>query len=297
MVERIISLLEKSDLNCKDLAKIIGVESDLLEITLSNMINKGIIIETNKKKYKLVAKTNLKKGIIHVKKNGSVVVEVDGEEISILNKDKVSNRDIVLIDIDSRYGVNDKKYGKVVRILERYNPNVVCEVFKRNDKCYAIYEDKLLQLYGDNLNELTTGYMVLLKRDIDGNTAKVLEILGHKDAIDMSIIPYAYEYGFYDKFSSEVLKELEDIPSYLSLEEINRLISEEDFVDLRNEMIFTIDGDDTKDIDDAVSLRENEDGTYTLITSIALPAYYIKRDSQIYQDVITRVLVLIQKGR
>lgn len=297
MVEKIISLLEERDLNSKELLKKIDIESELLDITISDMMNKGIIIETSKKRYKLVSKTSLKKGIVYEKKNGSVVVEVDNEDIYILNKDKISNRDIVLVDIDSRYGNNDKIYGKVVKILERYNPNVVCEVIKRNDKHYAIYEDNLLTLYGDNLDELTSGYMVLLKRDTDSNNAKVLEVIGHKDAIDMSITPYAYEYGFYDKFPDGVLRELESIPSYLSEEEINRLINEEDYIDLRNEMLFTIDGADTKDIDDAVSLRENADGTYTLITSIALPSYYIKRDSMIYQDVITRGTSAYPKGK
>ena len=92
----------------------------------------------------------MRSGVVHL--GFPSVVEVDNEEVYVLNKDKISNRDVVLVDIDSRYG-NNKVYGKVVKILERYNPNVVCEVIKRNDKHYAIYEDNLLMLYGDLLSE------------------------------------------------------------------------------------------------------------------------------------------------
>ena len=288
MVENIIKLLEGGDLTSKDLSKKLNLDRELVEATLSRMIKNGTVIETNRDKYRLVSKTNLKKGIVCEKKNGYLYVKVDREAINLIDNSNLKDKDIVLLEIDPRYGSSDYKYGKVIRVIEEYNPNIVCEVIKKNDKHYAIHKDELIELYGNNLENVTSGYMVLIKRDYNLKKAKVLDVVGHKDEIDMSIIPYAYEAGFSDKFSKEYLEELESVPSYLDEETIQKLINEEDYVDLRNTLLFTVDGADTKDIDDAVSIIKNDNDTYTLIGSIALPAYYIKRGGIIYQNIIEK---------
>lgn len=286
MVETITALLNGGDLSKKELSKKLKLDKDLLEITLSRLIKNGIIIETNNEKYRLVSKTNLKKGIVQERKNGSLVVKIDNTEIKLLNQDKLKEKDIVLVEIDPRYGKNDEKYGKVVRVLDRYNPNIVCEVIKKNDKHYAIHNNELIELSGDNLENLTSGYMVLLKRDYNLNKAKVLEVVGHKDDPDMDILSMAFEKGFSNKFSKEYLNEIDKLPTYLSEELILKLIEEEGYADLRNNKLFTIDSKTTNDIDDAAGLILNDNGTKTLIIPIALPAYYIKKDSIIYQRVI-----------
>ena len=292
MVEKILSLLEEKDLEYKGLLKELKIETELLDSILKDLISNGTIILTSKNKYRLVANTNLKKGRVLVKKTNEVVVKVDNKEIFIpsYNLNGAMNKDIVLVDISN-------ERGKIVRVVEKYNPNIACEVLIKNNKHYAKYKDELIELYGTNLEDITSGYMVLIKRDNDFEKAKVLEVIGHKDEVDMTVIPYAYEYGFSDKFSDEVLKEVKKIPTFLEEELIQKEIKENDFVDLRNEMIFTIDGSDTKDIDDAISLKENSDGTITLATHIALPSYYIKRDSYIFQDIITRGTSAYPKGK
>lgn len=284
MVEKIIELLEKRDLNYNKLQKELKIENELLDVTLEKMLNKGIVILTNKKNYRLVSNTNLKKGIVHIKKNEQVIVRLENKEEVIIPSYHVNNamdRDIVLVDLDDNH-------GKVIKIIEKYNPNISCEVVMKNDKHYAKYKNELIELYGDNLKDITSGYMVLIKRDDDLKKAKVLELIGHKDEIDMTIIPDAYEAGFTDKFSKEVLKELENIPTYLNEQTIKKEIEENEFIDLRNKTIFTIDGKDTKDIDDAISLDKLDNNMYKLGVHIAVPAYYIKRGSYIFEDVIER---------
>jgi len=292
MVEKIIRLLEEKDLDYNKLQKEVKVDNELLDKTLEQLINKGIIILTNNKNYRLVSKTNLKKGTVLIKKTNEVVVKVDNKEIFIpsYNINGAMNKDIVLIDISNNN-------GKIIKVIEKYNPNISCEVIIKNNKHYAKYKEELIELYGDNLENITSGYMVLIKRDDDFKKARVLELIGHKDEIDMTVIPYAYEYGFYDKFSKEVLKELEKIPTFLKEETIQKEIKENGFIDLRKEKIFTIDGADTKDIDDALSFKKNNDGTVTFGTHIALPAFYIKRGSYIYEDVIERGTSAYPKGK
>lgn len=285
MVDTIIKLLNGGDFSKKEISKKLKIDKDLLEVTLSRMIKEGIVLETNNDKYRLVSKTNLKKGIIKERKNASLVVKIEDKEIKLLNPNKLKDKDIVLVEVDNRYGKNDEVYGRVIRIIDRYNPNIVCEVIKRNDKHYAIYKDELIELYGNNLDNLTSGYMVLLKKELDSNKAKVLDIVGHKDDADIEILSLAYEKGFSNKFSKEYLEEIEKLPTYLSEELILNLIDEEGYVDLRNKTLFTIDSKTTNDIDDAAGLINNDNGTKTLVIPIALPAYYIKRDSIIYQRV------------
>ena len=89
----------------------------------------------------------------------------------------------------------------------------------------------------------------------------------------MDIISILAEHGFDIEFPSEVLEELKNFPTE---------VSEKDLVgrrDLRNEMIFTIDGDDTKDIDDAISLKRLDNGNWLLGVHIADVSYYVKEGS------------------
>jgi len=292
MVENIIGLLEEKDLDYKSLSKELKIDNNILEQLLKNMIELGIIILTNKKKYRLVSKTELKKGVVLVKKNGETIVKVEKEEyfVPTYYVSDAMDKDKVLVDVHNGR-------AKIIKVIEKYNPSIACEVVMKNDKHYAKHKSELIELYGDNLEELTSGYMVLIKRDDDFKKAKVLELIGHKDAIDMTVVPYAYEYGFSDKFSEEVLNEVKNIPTYLSEDIIKKEILENGFIDLRNEMIFTIDGSDTKDIDDSISLKENSDGSITLGTHIALPSYYIKRGGYIFEDIIERGTSAYPKGK
>ena len=287
MVDTIISLLNGGDLNNKELCKKLKIEKETLEITLSRMIKNGIIIETNSGKYRLVSKTNLKKGIVCERKNGSLVVKTEAGEIKLLNTDKINEKDIVLVEIDPRYGKQTEKYGKVIRVIDKYNPNIVCEVIKKNNKHYVMHKDELIELYGDNLEEITSGYMVLIKRDFNFKKAKVLDVVGHKDDVNMDILPLAYELGFSDKFSKEYLEEIKKIPTSMTDEMISKLF-EEEYVDLRNMTLFTIDSKSTNDIDDAAGLIEHSDGSKTLVVPIACPTKFIEKGSIIYQNVIEK---------
>ena len=99
------------------------------------------------------------------------------------------------------------------------------------------------------------------------------KVIGHKDDPLIDVLAVAYDNGFYLEDSIEVKKQLETIPTEVKQEEIkNRK-------DLRNEEIFTIDGSDTKDIDDAISVKKESNGTYILGVHIADVTYYFKENS------------------
>lgn len=90
------------------------------------------------------------------------------------------------------------------------------------------------------------------------------------------------EYNLPNEFPEPVLNEALSISQTISEKDIQKR------VDLRNEEIFTIDGEDAKDLDDAVNVKKNNDGTYTLGVHIADVSYYVKSGSKLDKEAITR---------
>ena len=127
------------------------------------------------------------------------------------------------------------------------------------------------------------GHKVLVKRDsANPNYCEVVRIIGHKNDVGVEILSFAYQYDFDPTYSDEVMKAVEEIPTEVREQEL------ENRVDLREEKIFTIDGIDTKDIDDAISIKKNGDGTYTLGVHIADVSHYVKKESVIDEDAYNR---------
>ena len=279
MVEKLLYILEEKDLTYNEILKELKIDKKELNIIIDNLIKQGLIINTNKDKYRLVSKTNLIKGRCIIRKDNTLIVRTDNEDIKINNYNNINNNDIVLVD--------NSYNPKIVRVIDKYIPKVVGEVIIKNNNYYVLYDNLLYKLNNIN-NIITNGYMVYVSLDNSKYEANIIDIIGHKNEIDLDITPYAYEYGITDNFSDEYLKELENIPSYLTEEEIQRLIMEDDFVDLRDKLIYTIDSDSTKDIDDAISIEIKDDGSFITGTHIALVAYFIRKDSILYNETIER---------
>ena len=103
--------------------------------------------------------------------------------------------------------------------------------------------------------------------------ADVVRIIGHKADPGTDILTIAYKHGIYEDFGDEVEAELGDIPNEVDPKElVNRR-------DLTSEIIFTIDGDDTKDIDDAIGIKKLDNGNYELGVHIADVSHYVKENT------------------
>ena len=128
------------------------------------------------------------------------------------------------------------------------------------------------------------GHKVLVKRIMAGReqVGEVVRIVGHKNDVGIDILSMVYQYEFDPTYSDEVMEAVLNIPTEVSLSEM------EDREDLREEEIFTIDGADTKDIDDAISIKKNDDGTYVLGVHIADVSHYVKKESVLDEDAYNR---------
>ena len=111
---------------------------------------------------------------------------------------------------------------------------------------------------------------------------KIIEIIGNKDDVGIDMLCIIKEFGLPYEFPKEVKNEVKYISNKVDKKDIpNRK-------DFRDVDIFTIDGEDAKDLDDAISIAENKDGTFTLGVHIADVSYYVKEGSSLDKEAIYR---------
>ena len=283
MKERIIELLKQNtSLNIIDINDILGlntpVEFSELQKLVNEMCEEGILYHSNKDKYLLFENSHLVKGKLQLKSSGYGFVLGTGLEKDIYINERDINGaldgDIVAVEVTNRRDFE----GKIVKILKRNDKVIIGEVVVKDNKFYVTTNKGGSDIYipFDNLNGAVEGHKVVVKRDEKNRTmGEIVTIIGHKNDVGVDILSYVYEYGFKPKFPDEVMLEVDNIPDSVLEKEI------EGRIDLRDKKVFTIDGADTKDIDDAVFCYKNDDDTYTLGVCIADVSHYVKMGSKI----------------
>lgn len=260
-----------------------------LEKTLNILCMEAQIYYSEKKKrYTLFSNTNYMKGklIVNPKGYGFVILDDNDREDIFINSrnmlDAKSN-DIVLVEYINKHN----KEGKVTKVIKRDESNLVGLFDSENGIDYVILDKKE---YGKYIipkgfsKGAVPGHKVLVRRLFNGafNEAEVIKIIGHKNDVGIDILSYVYEYGFDPTYSDDVMAEVEKIPSEVSEEE---MLSR---TDLRDKIIFTIDGKDTKDIDDAISIEKIDNDKYILGVHIADVSHYVKKGSYLDDDAYER---------
>lgn len=290
MKDRIIDYLDINDKarTLREISEFLHEPEYIIEEEIDKLIKEGIVHQTKKNKYILLKYCkSLRVGRIDIAKNGYAFLIQDGEDIFISkdNLNGVIDGDLALVDLFIRH---DKLEGKVLKILDRKINRVVGEILFVNGLPTIILDDKKLNMEIELINHfanLVDGHKVLveLTEQISNNKFKgtIIKIIGHKNDPDIDILSIAYKHNIELEFSDEAKKELENIPEcVLDKDKYGR-------VDLTNECIFTIDGDDTKDIDDAISIKKNSE-YYTLGVHIADVSYYVRPGMHLYDEALER---------
>lgn len=257
-----------------------------LEMKLEEMTSKGILYYSDKKKrYLLLKNSHLIKGKLLMNSKGFGFVEIgEGKKDIYIGKDNLNNarnHDIVLIEL-----LGDKTEGRVVKIIERNEEPIVGTVYFKDGKCFVRPDKKNnidIEILEEYQKGLVEGHKVLV-RPIAGNryVGAILHVIGHQHDVGVDVLSFVYENGFCPQFSKDVLASIQDLPDSVSdLECEGRL-------DLRDKIIFTIDGDDTRDIDDAISISKIRDGLYELGVHIADVSYYVEKDSLLDKEAYER---------
>ena len=275
--------------------------NDLLELTspedlsrLNNLLceleKDGILYKTKKNKYILFKNCpSLKSGVLSLNKKGfGFLIVKDGEDIYI-DKNNINgavNDDRVLVEIINNHG---KTEGRVLRVLNRDLSNLIGEIYFVNNKPFVKLEDKNkkldIKLDSKSTNGLVEGTKVIVSviKEMSKNKymGRVTTVIGHKDDPGVDIRLVAYKYSIYEEFSKKAMEQTDAIPNFVSDNELKGR------TDLTNEVIFTIDGDDTKDIDDAISYKF-ENGLHILGVHIADVSYYVTENSYLDKDALSR---------
>ncbi len=294
--ERIIELLKKE-------TKALGVfeieeqlnlnKNELTQLmkTLNKLEEELKIYKTKKDNYMLFTNSNLKLGKMIMTTKGYGFVDIGTNEDIFIPADSVNkaiHNDTVVVEITSK--ATEKKEGRIVKILDRNLNNMVGEIYYKKGKPYIELDDKKIKIEVAIDPKKTKGAMpghkviVKITNKQQGNNYKgeVIKILGHKNDPGVDILSITAKYDINDTFSDEVMKEADELPSEVLKEEKNNR------KDLTKEQIFTIDGDDTKDIDDAISYKKLSNGNHELGVHIADVSHYVIENSNLDKEAYER---------
>lgn len=171
---------------------------------------------------------------------------------------------------------------EIVRIIERRNKEIVGTVMRDGEVFYLHPDDRKIHFdflipkserikaqAGDKAVCEITSYPT---QKADG-VCRITENLGSAENDDTAILSVIRSYGVKEDFPEDVIRNADSVDSAVSDKQLNGRL------DLRNLPIITIDGDDSKDLDDAVSLEITDNGDYLLGVHIADVSYYVKKDS------------------
>lgn len=275
-------------------------KSDFTELAqiLDELVAEGKIFKTKKNKY--IATDNspqLVVGILSCNASrgfGFVRCEKEDESdifIPLNAMNGAFDRDKVLVHIDKSENEHSRREGHIVNVIKRGNVQIVGVVRGIKSGKYVIAPDRR-EFFSDVLvpvpmaMEAKKGDRVLVKIDKYSERGQaygvVLTVLGKSDSLFSCLNGVILENNYCLNFSDEVQSELESIPDEVSEEDIK------DREDLRDIVTFTIDGDDSRDFDDAVSLEMLDNGNMLLGVHIADVTHYVKENSALDTEALNR---------
>ena len=293
-------------MKAKEIAMILGVpkkEYNKFSETLKELEENYKIVKNKKNGYRLIGE-NFKEGIYRKNQKGFGFVKIEGEEdeiyISKENSLRALNGDRVLVEIIEEENKIKSAEGKIKKIL-KHEKNTVVGTFQKNDNFgFVVPDDKSLGtdifISKNNFGKARNGYKVLVqitKYPENGKNAegKIIEVLGDPNQAGVDMLSLIKEYNLPSTFPEQVVEEAKKYGDKIDKKDIpNR-------VDCRDDIIFTIDGEDAKDLDDAVRVTKLETGNYKLDVHIADVSYYVREGSLLDKEAQIRGTSIYMLGR
>ena len=301
MRDDILNILKNSDraLDIYELQDMLHIndvnQAKELSDELRKLEDEVVVYHSNKNKYMMLEKSHLRKGVMRTNKKGFGFVEIENMDDDVYvaadNMNGAIHDDIVLVEITSKMTL-DRLEGRVLKIIKRQVQRYIGEItFDEKGKGHIKLDDNKIKLNieipKDKALNAVDGHKVVVElvKKLNNNLkyeGKVLEIIGHKNDPGVDILSIIYKYNINTVFPDEVKEEVSNINMEVLPEELKGRR------DLRDQVIFTIDGDDTKDIDDAISIEKFASGHYKLGVHIADVSYYVKEGSPLDNEAMER---------
>ena len=263
---------------------------------LASMEKEGVIIRNNKDKYGPISSDYLVVGRLQGHEKGFAFVipnDKTREDIFIPaeNMNSAMNGDIVVANLTRMPEAGRRQEGEIVRILERENETII-GTFEDNGNFGFLIPDEHRIAYDVFIPKAQTGgakngqKVVVqvtrwpeLRRNPEG---KVVEILGFLSDKGTDILSIIRQYKLPEDFPPKVQDQADLIGQEVTARDL------EGREDLRDLVCFTIDGPDAKDFDDAVSIESLDNGNYKLGVHIADVAHYVKLNSALDKEALSR---------
>ena len=301
MRDDILNILKNSDraLDIYELQDMLHIndvnQAKELSDELRKLEDEVVVYHSNKNKYMMLEKSHLRKGVMRTNKKGFGFVEIENMDDDVYvaadNMNGAIHDDIVLVEITSKMTL-DRLEGRVLKIIKRQVQRYIGEItFDEKGKGHIKLDDNKVKLNieipKDKALNAVDGHKVVVElvKKLNNNLkyeGKVLEIIGHKNDPGVDILSIIYKYNINTVFPDDVKEEVSNINMEVLPEELKGRR------DLRDQVIFTIDGDDTKDIDDAISIEKFASGHYKLGVHIADVSYYVKEGSPLDNEAMER---------
>ncbi|MGL5379494.1 ribonuclease R [Clostridium sp.] len=263
---------------------------------LKTMEREGLIVRTKKDQFALPERMGLIIGKlqVHQKGFGFLIPETEGEKDVFIPSSAMGgamNGDKVLVQVTREDANGKKREGEVRDVLERTNNKVIGVYESSRNFGFVVPEDSRLNqdifISKKDKNGANDGDLVVCeiikwadkRRSPEGI---VTEVLGQKGERGLDILTIIKKHGLPEEFPEKVLNYAENISEEIEEKEYKRR------KDIRNVRMVTIDGEDAKDLDDAVSIERLDDNKYKLGVHIADVSHYVREKNPLDKEALKR---------
>ncbi|HOJ87619.1 MAG TPA: ribonuclease R [Pseudothermotoga sp.] len=287
---------EDVKLTQKEILKLLGVKNKnqrkQVKTVLNEFIKEGIIVRDGRGRYRKIGE-DLIVGTIEFTRRGNMafVMTENSKEVAVPldSTNGAIHGDKVLVEIMGRW--RNLPMGRVVKVLERGREKIVGVLQLKRSLSYVVPDDSKI-VYDfyvpvESIHGARPGQKVIAKITkwpTHGRypEAEIVSVLGDIDDPAIDIPSVVAKHGLRDEFPSQVIEEIQGLP--------DRVLDEEkkDRKNFTDQIVFTIDGEDAKDFDDAVSIKKLSKSKYLLSIHIADVSHYVKEGSAVDREAFSR---------
>ena len=282
-----------------ELAAVLDVpkeDTEAFRRMVEELESEGKIFKTHRDRYGVPERMNLIVGRLQGNERGYGFVVPDEEDVKdvFVSADSLNgamHNDRVIARVNKKVIGDKRAEGEIIKIIHRANKTVVGTFESSRYFGFVVPDNNRISgdifIPKDEFNKAKPGQKVVAeivkwsekRRNAEG---KIIEIIGDKDEVGADIVSIIKSYNLNESFPEDVVKQAEEIEETVT----------EDMIkgrrDLRQLRMVTIDGEDAKDLDDAVSIEMLPNGNYRLGVHIADVSHYVRENTPLDKEALKR---------